>query len=200
MSEASPPISPEEAMLARLAALDVSLAERVHAVAMAATDANEINSLGRTYQGLARSMRQTLALQAKLKREREREQAGRAADARPAAHPSPDDVRTDVRIDDLQDAVGRVIAAATDGAPERREQLFDRFDREMDDWATDELFGLQLLDDHVREVCRALDLPDDLAAAWRKLPDPDWTPDPAAFRAPEPSDAAAEPPPLTDSG
>lgn len=63
--------------LERLAELDLALAERVHACAMAATDTAEIVDLGRTYQRVARSLRQTLALKAKLVRDAA--QDGRAA-------------------------------------------------------------------------------------------------------------------------
>jgi len=66
----------DEAMLARLAACDLAAAERVHAKLMEAEEAAELADLGRTYQRLARSLRQTLALKARLARERE------AADAK----------------------------------------------------------------------------------------------------------------------
>lgn len=71
MSEAEAPISREEQILERLAELDLALAERVHAKAMAAEDAGEIDRLGRTYQRIARSVRQTLMAKARLARERE---------------------------------------------------------------------------------------------------------------------------------
>lgn len=71
MSEAEAPISREEQILERLAELDLALAERVHAKAMAAEDAGEIERLGRTYQRIARSVRQTLMAKARLARERE---------------------------------------------------------------------------------------------------------------------------------
>lgn len=71
MSEAEAPISREEQILERLAELDLALAERVHAKAMAAEDAGEIDRLGRTYQRIARSVRQSLMAKARLARERE---------------------------------------------------------------------------------------------------------------------------------
>lgn len=63
--------SREEAMLGRLAELDLAAAEKVHARLMAAEDADEIDRFGRTYHRLTRSLRQTLALKARLARERE---------------------------------------------------------------------------------------------------------------------------------
>ncbi len=63
--------SREEAMLGRLAELDLAAAEKVHARLMAAEDADDIDRFGRTYHRLTRSLRQTLALKARLGRERE---------------------------------------------------------------------------------------------------------------------------------
>lgn len=71
MSDAAHTPSREEEMLARLAELDLAAAEKAHAKLMAAEDASEIAELGRTYQRMSRSLRQTLALRAKLARERE---------------------------------------------------------------------------------------------------------------------------------
>jgi len=174
MSEAPPPISPEEAMLARLAVLDVSLAERVHAAAMAATDADEINSLGRTYQRVARSMRQTLALQARFKRDREREQAQRPQpkDDPPEPYDQPMDVAD--RVLDLQEAVGRIAVAALPGEEERVEALLDDMDRYLDYECERPDFTTHDLTAHIRAHCARLELPEDLADTWRDLPRAPW--------------------------
>lgn len=58
-------------MLGRLAELDLAAAEKVHARLMAAEDAEDIDRFGRAYHRLTRSLRQTLALKARLARERE---------------------------------------------------------------------------------------------------------------------------------
>src|SRR5687768_14654584 len=71
MSEAADMPSREEEMLARLAELDLAAAEKAHGKFMAAEETDEIERLGRTYQRLSRSLRQTLALKAKLARERQ---------------------------------------------------------------------------------------------------------------------------------
>ena len=63
--------SREEEMLSRLAELDLMAAEKAHAKLMAAEASSELAELGRTYQRLARSCRQTIALKAKLARERD---------------------------------------------------------------------------------------------------------------------------------
>jgi len=75
MSEAADMPSREEEMLARLAELDLAAAEKAHGKFMAAEETDDIDRLGRTYQRLSRSLRQTLALKARLARER---QAARA--------------------------------------------------------------------------------------------------------------------------
>ncbi|MBU1378439.1 MAG: hypothetical protein KKE02_05855 [Alphaproteobacteria bacterium] len=71
MSEADVTISREEQMLGELAELDLALAKRVHAKAMTAEEPDQINAFSRTYQRIARSVRQSLIAKAKLARERE---------------------------------------------------------------------------------------------------------------------------------
>ncbi|MBU1375430.1 MAG: hypothetical protein KKE02_17010 [Alphaproteobacteria bacterium] len=71
MSDAAHTSSRDEEMLARLAELDLAAAEKAHAKLMAAEEATEIAELGRTYQRMSRSLRQTLALKAKLARDGE---------------------------------------------------------------------------------------------------------------------------------
>lgn len=60
---------PDEQMLARLAAMDMAAAEAAHARFMAAAEPDESARAGRTYQKMARSLRQTLMLKARLARE-----------------------------------------------------------------------------------------------------------------------------------
>ena len=62
---------PDELMLARLAEMDMAAAVEAHARKMAAETPEQFNDLGRTYQRMARSARQSIALKARLKRERE---------------------------------------------------------------------------------------------------------------------------------
>src|SRR4051812_8182748 len=58
-----------EAMLERLAVLDMAAAEHVHAKLMAAETCAEVAELGRAYQRAARSVRQTLGVHARMRRE-----------------------------------------------------------------------------------------------------------------------------------
>jgi hypothetical protein len=92
----------DEEMLARLAACDLTAAERVHSRLMAAEEASDIAELGRTDQRIARSLRQTLALKAKFKREREAD----AKDTAPPATKGP--MASAGRVREVRAAVARV--------------------------------------------------------------------------------------------
>ena len=65
----------EQQHLAELAELDLALARHVHAHALASEDPAVIAELGRTYQRVARSARQSVALCAKLRRDTARDAA-----------------------------------------------------------------------------------------------------------------------------
>ena len=65
MSGETSALDDDAAMLARLAALDLAAAERVHERLMAAEEPDQITSLSRAYRGLSRSLRQTLILKGK---------------------------------------------------------------------------------------------------------------------------------------
>jgi hypothetical protein len=158
----------DEEMLARLAEFDLAAAERVHGRLMAAEKTSEIAELGRTYQRIARSLRQTLALKAKLKRDREAAMADAAA--KRARAPARALVRT-LRARELRHAVTRVIwneVEDPDYAIFLEEVLDDLIVEEM----RRDGFCAEPLDEHVDLVCRVLGLNLDDARRWRDLPDP----------------------------
>ena len=162
----------DEAMLSRLAACDFSAAEKVHAKLMAAEEASEIAELGRAYQRFARSLRQTLALKARLKRE--------AAQAEREARPPPEapgGVAIARRQGDVRAAVTRVIwnEALTEAEAADFE---DRLDIVLASARTRADFCAEPLDDQVVRLCLDLDLSPDAAMTWRDLPDPDASPSP----------------------
>ena len=161
MSEPTP--DRDEEMLARLAEFDLAAAEKVHGRLMAAEETSEIAELGRTYQRVARSLRQTLALKARLKRDCE---AG-VKDAPPA---KPGGVAVARRIRELRQAVTRVIwnEAEREDAEYHEEALEDLIMREM----LGDGFCAEPLDDHVARVCLAFGLSSENADRWRDLPDP----------------------------
>jgi hypothetical protein len=171
----------DEEMFARLAERDLAAVERVHDKLMAAEATSDIAELGRTYQRMARSLRQTLALMAMLRQG----QADEAARARILARRDAFDreMRTEERTLELQGALGRVAQAAM---PEReeREAVLDRFDVELDDWIEADDFIEVDLDVLVLRACRRLDLPEDLGRRWRELPPEAVASDDAASHGP----------------
>jgi hypothetical protein len=161
MSDGSDMPSREEAMLARLAELDLAAAEKAHAKLMAAEDTDEIDRLGRTYQRLSRSLRQTPALKARLARQRE------AAAAKLPPKPQPEWPLSELqhltppvraRIDRVRDAVMPYI--------EREDERFEHeglYETELYDilidLAQDDAFLDTPVEDLVAEVLEIMGLP-----------------------------------------
>lgn len=178
MTTASVP-EPDAEMLTRLAAMDLSAAEHVHAQLLAATEAETVASLSRAYARASRTLRQTLALKAKLARdaaEAERRTAQLSTPGRLDFDPE------DARIVDLQEALASIAKVAIpDRAP--REALLDRLDMELDDWREAPDFTTADLDAQVLSACRLLGLPEELGLRWRELPvrdlGVDWDDDPS---------------------
>lgn len=161
-------------MLARLAELDMAAVERAHERYMAAQDGPEAAEAGRTYQRMSRSLRQTLALSAKLKRERE-------ADLRTAVGaPSPKIGGHAVarRIDDLRAAAHRLAWNEAEG----EEELYDWRAEDIETVITQEMlkagFGAEPLDDHVARVALTLGFDPGAIVRWSELPDPPRLPGP----------------------
>jgi hypothetical protein len=167
MSE--PAADRDEEMLSRLAEFDLAAAERVHGRLMAAEESSEIAELGRTYQRVARSLRQTLALKAKLKHDREA-----AAKATPPVKAGPAAMARRAR--ELREAVTRVIWSEAE-SPDDGTFLEDMLDEAITHEMLGDEFCAETLDEHVARVCDGLGLTPGQAARWRDLPDP---PDDAA--------------------
>jgi len=179
MSEAPPLSDRIAARLERLAEMDLAAAEHVHAQLLASTEPKTTAELSRAYQRASRTLRQTLMLQMK----HERDQAAAAA-RKPAERPVSDADRAfsrlvNARIEDVQDAVGRVAAAAHPDRPRLQREALDRLDIELDDWSDEDDFIEQRLDDLIVEACERVGLPLDLAQQWETLPPPPQTFDPA---------------------
>lgn len=177
----------EQQALGQLAQMDLSLAAHLHAMAMNSDEPKEVTELTRAYQRAGRCVRQTIMLRSRLRHDHARQQAVTAAASRAAKAaadfayegqaPDPAELRIEGRTMDLQEAASRILAKAEPDLL-RRERM-DRLDR-IDAWIDqqvedrDEDFGLQDLDDHVLELCRALDLPEDLGRRFRLLPRAPW--------------------------
>jgi hypothetical protein len=174
----------EAAGLCELAALDLAMARDFAARARAAEDPQIANDLARSYQRMARSYRQSLALKVRLAREIARAEG----EPPPAPPPIPrDEARIEARVADIRGPVRRVIWAEHEPADPSEDEddlssyFFELLDERLDLLARDDRFGLEPLDVHVVSLCRSLGLDTTLARRWRELPDP---PD-AAFSDPE---------------
>ena len=172
----------EQEALGRVAQMDLSLAAKLHRLAMDAEEPKEIAEHVRSYQRASRCVRQTIMLRARLRHERERHLlATTPADCRVGFRPlfrdepppDPDELRIDARTSHLQEAASRITAQAHPDRPraEREEQL-DRIDAWIDEEIErdEDAFGMQDLDEHVLAMCRAADLPEALARRFRDLP------------------------------
>ena len=162
----------DQAMLIELAELDLSLARRVHACAMVA-EPQAVGDLARSYQRIARSLRQTLALKARLKRDRDRE-----AREAPAAVIPRDETRIRAREAEVRLAVQRVIWAERDREDEdeveHADYLHDLLDERLEQRTRDNAFGLEPVDEQVFALCVDFSLSLETAARWRDLPDPEY--------------------------
>jgi len=167
----------EAAGLSELAALDLAMARDFAARAQAAEDPDTASDLARSYQRVARSYRQSLALKVRLQAEMQR--AAREAPSVPR-----EEFRIKARTEAVREAVQRVIWAEHEpaevddaaGAPDGGEacdRMFDLLEERLSLLVRDNRFGLEPLDDHVRAVCRLLGLDEALARRWRDLPHPD---------------------------
>ena len=183
MTDAAPGPDRTTQMLDLLAEMDLAAAQHVHAQLLAATEPKAVAELARAYQRTGRALRQVLML--KMKHDKDRAEA--AADAARDAEPSSidDDARShiaNVRTVQLQDAIGRVAAAAWPDKPRLQREALDRLDVLIDDWWADdgeEKLFLDRLDDLVVDACEHLGLPLALARQWEDLPAPGQAFDPA---------------------
>jgi hypothetical protein len=184
----------EAAGLCELAALDLAMARDFAARAQAAEDPQTANDLARSYQRMARSYRQSLALKVRLAREIARAERDWAEREPPAPIPR-DEARIEARLKEIRGPVRRVIwaehePAELNDADDLSGEFFDLLEQRLDLLARDDRFGLEPLDVHVVALCRSLGLDTTLARRWRELPDP---PD-AAFS--DPDDDVSDPAPL----
>jgi hypothetical protein len=164
----------EAAGLSELAALDLAMARDFAARAQAAEDPETANDLARSYQRMARSYRQSLALKVRLAREIAR------AEREPPAPILRDEARIEARLKEIRRPVRRVIWAEHEpadpselgGENDLSADFFDLLEQRLDHYARDNRFGLEPLDVHVVSLCRAMALDPALARRWRELPDP----------------------------
>ena len=185
MSTAAEKRERQERILAELSELGLALARDLQVRALAATDIAEASELGLAFQRVARAVRQTLALEAKLDRDRQRadrEDREDAWNAR-AAH-------AERRKAQVQIAVKRCIRYEHHGYD--AENLLDELDDRLDEDALHDVFaGDSDIDLHIARMCAELGVSepgcdaDSLAVAAAASPPPAagsvaLTPEPAA--------------------
>lgn len=177
MTQSAPAQSAAE-MLAEAAEMDLALARRVHARAMAAEDDAALAELTRAQNRALRSMRQSLALAARLGEIRARADLVRAQAQRArgetaqaqAERPRKDDypgLRRRGR--ELAQAAGRVILRYTE-CEEEREALFEFLDDVILGLDPRGDFSPETLDAQVHGFCDEMDIPAALYTRWRELP------------------------------
>lgn len=169
MDEAFASIDPEEALLGRLAALDFTLAEHLHDAAMDVEHPKDKVALSNAYHRVTRSLRQTVALKAQMRREREKALRADAHSAEIAKIlERPRVKRAPANAELAADAVARVIWDERE--PNEHEALFETLgDLIMVRVEADDDLGGASLDELVTELCAELGLTPQGAAGWREL-------------------------------
>jgi len=176
-------------VLARLTEMGLALAERTFEDAQAAeTPAERIEAV-KAFHTVSRSVRQCVALEARLARQ----QAQDLAEAAAAPPRKPSGVERHRRINTVRDAVTRVIwhEAETDDTAAWLEEAFEEG---LSKAFTRDDFCAEPLDDHIARLCLQMGLPEEAALNWRDLPDPP-EPDPIPDDDDPPGDEAPSPPP-----
>jgi hypothetical protein len=132
----------------------------------AETPAERIEAV-KAFHTISRSVRQSVALEARLTRQQAHDE--REAAAAPPRKPS--GVERLRRINTVRDAVTRVIwheAEDDDTACWLEEMLEEGLSKAF----TRDDFCAEPLDDHIARLCLQMGLPEEAALGWRDLPDP----------------------------
>jgi hypothetical protein len=174
-------------VLARLAELNLSAAERLHDRLVAAETNAEARDLGLALQRVSRSLRQTLLLEAKLARDARAAAREDVAEARAGR-----EAEVTARKARVRHEVGRVAMEAGE-SPEDVETLLSDLDDRLDGYVRAHDFETATLDELVVAVCKDLgfafdahDLAAEPAAAaprapyegWVQAPNGGWSPPP----------------------
>jgi hypothetical protein len=181
-------------VLARLTELGLALAERTFEEAEAAETPEQRVELVKTFHVISRSVRQSVALEARLARQQalDAREAERIAAAAPPRKPS--GVELSRRINTVRDAVTRVIWQETED-DDTAAWLEEGLDEDLALACLRDDFCAEPLDDHIVRLCIELGLPEELAQNWRDLPEPSAPDDPE-----DGPDEADTPPPRGADG
>src|SRR5688572_26986160 len=152
----------EAAGLAEIAQIELGLVREFAARAKAAEDPKVANGYARTAHRAARSYRQCLLLKVRLKRDLQR-----AADEAPRERPqpSPEQRRVRARVDELREALERVVWDEHERAESSLHKRYggfardsERLSRWLERLSEKDGFGDRALDEHVVEAARIIGL------------------------------------------
>ena len=152
MSIATETPEPQDRALAELLELGMAAAREVQARLLAAEDAKAVCDLSLAFNRVSRAVRQTVALQAKVGRERRREGRDQAAEIKRA-----DETRASRRQSQVRTAVERLIW--TEAEDDEAERLIDELDDLISEEALYEGFGQEPVAAHIARICGDLGLP-----------------------------------------
>ncbi|MEW5688083.1 MAG: hypothetical protein AB1942_24465 [Pseudomonadota bacterium] len=156
---------PVMALLADVAKWDVRLAREAYERALAAEGNEAFNEQCRTYQRMARSLRQTLAIRERILRERRLAAAQRAA----LKPPRFDHDAVGARLKVLRDAVSRV--AWNEYEPEDVILKMRDIDMAISRMSLEDAeFATRPLADQLVGLCEEFEIPTRRAGLWRDLP------------------------------
>ena len=169
-------------ILGRLSELGLALAERAQAQVLAAMDAEDPKAaaeLALTFHRISRSVRQSVALEAKLVRDAARAERDAAAEAE---HKRTAILRDPVamvrRKAAVQEAIEKIIWNEREG--EEAEHLLDLLETRLTVGGFDDDFCLEPLETHIARLCADLGLPLPSDSAPKDIapapPSPIWRP------------------------
>ena len=187
-------------ILGELAAFGLDFARKLHGQGMAAETPEETATLARAFHGVARSVRQTLALEARLARDAQRQ----AREDREAAEQQAREERAAAErlaqapINDRKNRISSALSRAvwSEYEDDEAESLFDDVYGRLCDEAETPDFLHQAIDDQIARLCAEFGL----AAPERRPSPPEPQASPAAAAPPEILGDWADPPPSPDHG
>ncbi len=138
-------------VLAALAELGLTLAERAHARALAAETAEEEAGHALTFQRASRSARQSVALEARLERDERRRVQDQAAQAEQQAR-----ARVDRRRAQLKAGVARLIWNEYEADDNEALDLVDRLEERVDEESLYEAFHAEPVEAHIARLSAEL--------------------------------------------
>jgi len=183
-------------VLARLTEMGLALAERTFEDAEAAETPEARVEQVKAFHTISRSVRQTVALEARLVRQQalDAREAERTAVAAPPRKPG--GVELSRRIGAVRDAMTRVIWHEAEDA-DAGNWMEEMLEEELLAALQRDDFCAEPLDDHIARLCLEMGLSEEAAQNWRDLPEPpdpeNWPDETQAVVPPDPGVLAPQP-------